>query len=103
MRKSENPSTFVPQNVPEKGQWFWIDVPGIAAACGLAPDTPLVEVQRFKSVGFENLSVVLQKRACPKFVSARRLHMFVSLSNKSQAEGSKNACSDDPSDRILMP
>ena len=44
MRKSENPSTFVPKNVVEKGQWFWIDVPEIAAACGLGPNTPLVEV-----------------------------------------------------------
>lgn len=45
MRKSENPSTFVPKNDPEKGQWFWIDIPEIAISCGLAPDTPLIEVK----------------------------------------------------------
>ena len=56
VRKSENPSTFVPKNNPEKGQWFWIDVPEIAAACGLAPDTPLVEVQNMAAEWFKRLS-----------------------------------------------
>lgn len=41
---SENPSGFVPSNVPEKGLWFWIDVPEIAASCGLPRDAPLIEV-----------------------------------------------------------
>ena len=42
---SESPSSFVPDNVPTTGEWFWIDVPGMAAALGLPPDTPLVEVR----------------------------------------------------------
>jgi len=41
-RRSERPSSFVPPNTGD--DWFWIDVPALAAAAGLPPSTPLVEV-----------------------------------------------------------
>ena len=43
-RGSEQRGGFVPDNVPERGEWFWVDVPEIAAACGLPRNTPLIEV-----------------------------------------------------------
>ncbi|CAN1159278.1 Surfeit locus protein 1 [Linum perenne] len=43
IRGSENPSAFVPANDPSSGQWFYIDVPAIAASCGLPDDTVYVE------------------------------------------------------------
>lgn len=45
-RVSEDPSSFVPQNNPKTGEWFWIDIPAMATALGLPADTPLVEVGR---------------------------------------------------------
>lgn len=45
VRGSEQPSRFVPANDVARGQWFWIDVPALAAAAGLPLDTPLVEVR----------------------------------------------------------
>jgi len=42
VRASENRGGFVPDNVGE--QWYWIDVPAMAVACGLPPDTPLIEL-----------------------------------------------------------
>ena len=39
--RSETPSTFVPANAG--GDWFWVDVPALAAAAKLPPDTLLVE------------------------------------------------------------
>jgi surfeit locus 1 family protein len=45
VRSSEQPSSFVPANDPASGQWFWIDVPALAAAAGLPPDTPLIEAR----------------------------------------------------------
>jgi surfeit locus 1 family protein len=44
VRLSENPSIFVPKNTPEKGDWYFIDVPHLACALGLPESTPLVEV-----------------------------------------------------------
>lgn len=44
VRASEKRSGFVPDNNPKKGDWYWIDVPAMALACGLPPDTPLIEV-----------------------------------------------------------
>lgn len=44
LRSSENPSSFVPPNAG--GEFFWIDVPALAAAAGLPASTPLVEVIR---------------------------------------------------------
>ncbi|KAI8466985.1 MAG: SURF1 family-domain-containing protein [Monoraphidium minutum] len=41
---SEEPSGFVPRNEPDRGNFFWLDVPGIAEACGLHPATPLLQV-----------------------------------------------------------
>lgn len=28
---SEEPSSFVPRNEPDKGNYFWVDVPGIVS------------------------------------------------------------------------
>ena len=39
IRDSETPSAFVPDNNPVSASWHWIDVPAIAAAMGLPPDT----------------------------------------------------------------
>ena len=44
LRHSEKPSMFVPENEPAKGAWYWLDVPALALACDLPPDTPLLEV-----------------------------------------------------------
>lgn len=43
VRGSESPSSFVPDNVTSTGEWFWLDVPALAAAAHVPPDTPLVE------------------------------------------------------------
>ncbi|XP_012574688.1 surfeit locus protein 1 isoform X2 [Cicer arietinum] len=43
VRGSEKPSIFVPANDPEASQWFYIDVPSIARACGLPENTIYVE------------------------------------------------------------
>lgn len=43
VRGSEKPSIFVPANDPESSQWFYVDVPGIARACGLPENTIYVE------------------------------------------------------------
>lgn len=56
-RASEPRSSFVPDNVPADKRWFWVDVPALAAAAGLPPETPLVEVP-------SNLPFVLL-RYCP--------------------------------------
>ena len=42
LRASEKPSAFVPPN--SGAEWFWIDVPALAAAAHLPPSTRLVEV-----------------------------------------------------------
>lgn len=42
VRASENRGGFVPDNVGE--QWYWLDVPAMARACGLPPETPFVEL-----------------------------------------------------------
>ena len=44
IRESENPSSFVQANIPAKGEWYWLDVPGMARAAGLPSDTPMMEV-----------------------------------------------------------
>lgn len=43
VRGSEKPSIFVPPNDPGSSQWFYVDVPGIARACGLPENTIYVE------------------------------------------------------------
>ncbi|KAK7314656.1 hypothetical protein VNO77_33183 [Canavalia gladiata] len=43
VRESEKPSIFVPANDPESYQWFYVDVPGIARACGLPENTIYIE------------------------------------------------------------
>lgn len=43
VRGSEKPSIFVPENDPKSGQWFYVDVPMIARACGLPEDTVYIE------------------------------------------------------------
>ncbi|KAK3148081.1 hypothetical protein QOZ80_3BG0290380 [Eleusine coracana subsp. coracana] len=43
IRGSEKPSIFVPANDPSSGQWFYVDVPMIARACGLPENTVYIE------------------------------------------------------------
>ncbi|KAL1356900.1 hypothetical protein HN51_008892 [Arachis hypogaea] len=43
VRGSEKPSIFVPANDPESSQWFYVDVPAIARACGLPENTIYIE------------------------------------------------------------
>lgn len=43
IRDSEKPSIFVPANDPNASQWFYVDVPAIARACGLPEDTLYIE------------------------------------------------------------
>ncbi|WOK94663.1 surfeit locus protein 1 [Canna indica] len=43
IRGSEKPSIFVPENDPSTGQWFYVDVPMIARACGLPENTVYIE------------------------------------------------------------
>jgi len=43
VRGSEKPSIFVPENHPNTGQWYYVDVPMIARACGLPEDTLYIE------------------------------------------------------------
>ncbi|KAL6648630.1 hypothetical protein ACP70R_012854 [Stipagrostis hirtigluma subsp. patula] len=43
IRGSEKPSIFVPANEPLSGQWFYVDVPMIARACGLPENTVYIE------------------------------------------------------------
>jgi surfeit locus 1 family protein len=43
VRGSETPSSFVPDNATSSGEWFWLDVPALAAAAHVPPGTPLVE------------------------------------------------------------
>ncbi|ONM21704.1 Surfeit locus protein 1 [Zea mays] len=43
IRGSEKPSIFVPANEPNSGQWFYVDVPMIARACGLPENTIYIE------------------------------------------------------------
>ncbi|GFZ10147.1 surfeit locus 1 cytochrome c oxidase biogenesis protein [Actinidia rufa] len=43
VRGSEKPSIFVPANDPSSRQWFYVDVPAIAGACGLPENTIYME------------------------------------------------------------
>ncbi|KAL8456784.1 hypothetical protein ACS0TY_034868 [Phlomoides rotata] len=43
VRGSEKPSIFVPANDPNGSQWFYVDVPAVAHACGLPDETLYVE------------------------------------------------------------
>ncbi|KAL3512163.1 hypothetical protein ACH5RR_024880 [Cinchona calisaya] len=43
IRGSEKPSIFVPANDPRSSQWFYVDVPAIARACGLPENTIYIE------------------------------------------------------------
>ncbi|KAL9661002.1 hypothetical protein QQ045_025821 [Rhodiola kirilowii] len=40
---SEKPSIFVPPNDPKFFQWFYVDVPAMAHACGLPESTIYIE------------------------------------------------------------
>lgn len=42
-RGSEKPSIFVPSNDPDASQWFYVDVPAVARACGLPETTLYIE------------------------------------------------------------
>ncbi|VFQ66755.1 unnamed protein product [Cuscuta campestris] len=43
IRGSEKPSIFVPENDPNSNQWFYVDTPAIARACGLPENTLYIE------------------------------------------------------------
>ncbi|KAL6963009.1 Surfeit locus protein 1 [Sarracenia purpurea var. burkii] len=43
VRGSEKPSIFVPANDPSAPQWFYVDVPAIARACGLPENSIYIE------------------------------------------------------------
>ncbi|CAL8465270.1 g4805 [Coccomyxa elongata] len=43
-RSSEPRSSFVPDNNPAKGEWYWLEVPAMAKAAGLPPDAQMVQV-----------------------------------------------------------
>ncbi|XP_027122804.2 surfeit locus protein 1-like [Coffea arabica] len=43
IRGSEKPSIFVPANDPSSSQWFYVDIPAIARACGLPDNTLYIE------------------------------------------------------------
>ena len=36
----QKPGWFVPDNAPRQGEWYWIDLPAMLAAQGLAPAAP---------------------------------------------------------------
>lgn len=44
VQPSEKPSAAMPDNVPDRLEFHWVDVPSLARSCGLPPDTPLVQV-----------------------------------------------------------
>jgi surfeit locus 1 family protein len=44
LRHGEDPGSFVPPNEPGKGNWFYINSAELAAAAGLPPQAPLVEI-----------------------------------------------------------
>lgn len=46
VRQSESPSSFVPPNSPETGEWFYIHIPQIARELGLPDETILVDAVR---------------------------------------------------------
>lgn len=44
VRRGEDPGTFVPDNKPEEGAWYYISSTELATAAGLPEGTPMVEV-----------------------------------------------------------
>ncbi|GAX79436.1 hypothetical protein CEUSTIGMA_g6877.t1 [Chlamydomonas eustigma] len=60
VQPSEKPSAVVPDNVLEKGEFHWLDVPNLARACGLPLDTPLVQ-----AVSNDPATVQQMKRQSP--------------------------------------
>ncbi|CAI5477637.1 unnamed protein product [Closterium sp. Yama58-4] len=57
VRASEKPNHFVPPNAPEHGEWFWVDVPAMAHACGLPCGTLLLDAMKPTEEEEENASV----------------------------------------------
>jgi surfeit locus 1 family protein len=47
VRRSERPSMFVPENQPQRGDWYYIDVPAMAKSLDLPESTPLIELVTF--------------------------------------------------------
>ncbi|KAL6755448.1 SURF1 family-domain-containing protein [Haematococcus lacustris] len=43
VQPSERPSAVLPDNVPDKLEFRWVEVPALARVVGLPPDTPLVQ------------------------------------------------------------
>ena len=78
-RSSEKRSSFVPDNSPAKGEWFWVDVPALAANANLPPETPLVEVGHIvkHGTGTPNAFNVYTSHlmACDSHQRATRTHL----------------------------
>ena len=79
IRKSERPNSFVPENKPAEGKWFWIDVPSIAEACGLPADTPMLEVfdssgglETASSTGPTQMDILARRTSSSSAPSPRR-------------------------------
>ncbi len=43
IRDGEQPNMFVPNNQPEIGQWFYVDIPAMARVMGLPEDVTYME------------------------------------------------------------
>ncbi|CAI5474172.1 unnamed protein product [Closterium sp. Yama58-4] len=83
VRASEKPNHFVPPNTPEHGEWFWVDVPAMAHACGLPRGTLLLDAMRpteeeeeertsGSSSSGGGSSIDSQAGVCPAFYSDHR-------------------------------
>lgn len=51
IRDGEQPNMFVPQNQPEIGQWFYVDVPSMAQTMGLSKAISYMEAVSSPSDG----------------------------------------------------
>lgn len=49
IRDGEQPNMFVPNNQPEIGQWFYVDVPAMARTLGLPEDVTYMEAVALSS------------------------------------------------------
>eukprot|EP00249_Psilotum_nudum_P012976 c24081_g1_i1 orf=195-1256(+) len=61
IRDSEHPNMFVPSNMPESRQWFYVDVPAMVRSVGLPEDTIYIE-----AVSEDTYSAVLNDYPVPK-------------------------------------
>eukprot|EP00271_Cylindrocystis_brebissonii_P011379 TRINITY_DN287_c2_g1_i1.p1 TRINITY_DN287_c2_g1~~TRINITY_DN287_c2_g1_i1.p1 ORF type:complete len:407 (-),score=84.74 TRINITY_DN287_c2_g1_i1:806-2026(-) len=61
VRSSEVPNSFVPPNDPSTGQWFWVDIPRMAQACGLPANALLLDLLPSKSESDEEAIMMASK------------------------------------------